>query len=129
MAIKAVNAEDSEMAGMVKSENLEVLKPELESRPRVYYKNLYRYSKCFIAGSVAFEHDGVKDCAEGAKITLTREDKKMYETVSDEFGDFKFDNLDEDSGKYNVEIEFRDYEKKSLEVELKTSANLQTIEF
>jgi len=127
-SIKAIKADDTEMAEMVKTEKLETLKPELKTNPSVYYKNLYRYSKCFIAGSVAFEQEGVEDCAEGARVVLTREGKKLDETETDNFGDFKFDNLDENSGKYSIEIEFRDCEKKTLDLDLETSTNLQTIE-
>lgn len=127
-AIQAIKVEDSKMAEMVKSEDLEVLKPELKTSPRVYYKNLHLYSKCFIAGSVAFENEGVQDCAEGAKVVLTKEGKKLGETITDEFGDFKFDRLDENSGKYLVEIEYKGFEKRVLDVELAASTNLQTIE-
>ena len=37
------------------SEKLEVLKPELGTKPRVYYKNLWRYTTAFIGGSVSEE--------------------------------------------------------------------------
>ena len=34
-------------------EKLEVLNPDIDTKPRVFYKNLHRYNKCFIGGSVA----------------------------------------------------------------------------
>jgi len=47
--------------------------------------------------------------------------------VSDAFGDFKFDRLEENSGSYQLEIGFRDYETKRLNVELKQSVYLGDI--
>ena len=32
---------------------LEVMRPELGTRPRVYYRNLWRYTKCFIGGTLS----------------------------------------------------------------------------
>ena len=40
-AIKLVLADDAEMAAAAAAEGLEVLRPELGAKPRVYYKNLY----------------------------------------------------------------------------------------
>ena len=54
-AMRAIKVEDDEMARMARDEGLEVMKPELGTKPRVYYRNLWRYSKCFIGGSVSAE--------------------------------------------------------------------------
>jgi Fe-S-cluster-containing dehydrogenase component len=126
-AMRIINVSDSEMAQIVKQENLEVLHPEYKTLPRVYYRNLYRYLKCFIAGSVAFQRDGVIDCADGAKVTLFRKSEKVSETAADNYGDFKFDNLGENSGDYRLEIDFRTYSRKIVEVRLSTSQNVGTI--
>ena len=117
------------MAEIVKNENLEVLHPEYKTSPRLYYKNLYRYTKCFIGGDVAFSKAGTVDCAEGAKVVLFKGSNKISEALTDNYGDFKLDHLDENSGSYRLEIEFRDYAKKTLEVDLKTSQNVGTILF
>jgi hypothetical protein len=93
----------------------------------VYYRNLYRFTRCFIGGSVAYEKEGITDCAEGARVALRRGSEKISEVLTDNFGDFKFDNLEENSGKYSLEIFFKDHEKKILEVDLKTSLSLETI--
>jgi Fe-S-cluster-containing dehydrogenase component len=126
-AMRIINVSDSEMAQIVKQENLEVLHPEYKTLPRVYYRNLYRYLKCFIAGSVAFQRDGVIDCADGAKVTLYQKSEKVGETAADNYGDFKFDNLGENSGDYRLEIDFRTYSRKIVEVRLSTSQNVGTI--
>ena len=49
------------------------MKPEAGTKPRVYYRNLWRYTKCFIGGSVAAEADGVVDCVEGATVRLLKD--------------------------------------------------------
>ena len=115
------------MQAIAASENLEILHPQYNASPRVYYKNLDRFTRCFIGGSVAFEKEGVMECAEGARVALLKGTEKMGEAVTDNFGDFKFDHLLEESGKYTVEIVFKDYDKKALEVDLKTSISLGTI--
>jgi len=126
-SMRLVHAEDSEMQKIIGSENLEVLHPEHKTRPRVYYKNLYRFLRCFIGGSVAFEADGITDCAEGAGVTLIKESKKIDEATTDNYGDFKFDNLEENSGNYSLDIEYPGYEKQTLEIDLKTSINMGTV--
>ena len=72
-AMRAIKVEDDEMARMAREEDLEVMKPELGTRPRVYYRNLWRYSKCFIGGTLAAEANGVVDCVEGANIMLSKD--------------------------------------------------------
>ncbi len=126
-AMRILNVEDYQMAQIVKQENLEVLYPEYKTLPRVYYRNLYRYLKCFIAGSVAFQKEGIADCADGAKVTLYRKSEKVGETTADNYGDFKFDNLDENSGDYHLEIDYRTYPRKTVEVRLTTSQNVGTV--
>ena len=117
------------MGKIAESENLEFLYPEFNTKPRVYYKNLYRYLKCFIGGSVAFQKEGITDCAEGARVALLKDSNKIDETMTDNFGDFKFDDLEENSGKYTLEVVFKDYDKKTLEVDLNEIINVGTINF
>jgi hypothetical protein len=121
-----VCAEDSEMQTIKKSEFLEVYQPQYKTKPRVFYKNLYRYTRCFIAGSVALKDKD--ECAEGASVTLIKDPKmKMGDAKTNNYGDFKIDNLEENSGKYSLAIELPGYQKKELSVDLKASVNLGTI--
>ena len=103
-AMRAVKVDDGEMDRIARDEGLAVMKPELGTRPRVYYRNLWRYATCFIGGSLSAEQGGAVDCVEGAKVRLVKAGKPVAETVSDNYGDFKLDKLDEDSGTYVVEI-------------------------
>jgi hypothetical protein len=98
----------------------------LKSNPRVYYKNLYRYTRSFIAGGVALRDKD--ECAEGAKVTLIHESTKTTAvTTTNNYGDFKFDNLEDNSGKYRLEIELVGRGKEIRVIELKASTNLGTI--
>jgi len=126
-ALRLSHADDSEMQKTIESEHLEILHPEYNTKPRVYYKNLYRFFKCFIGGNVAVTKKEITDCAEGARITLIKDSKKIGAAVTDNYGDFKFDNLEENSGRYLIEIDYTGFEKKTLEVDLKLSSTLETI--
>ena len=125
-AMRAVQVEDDEMARLAREQQLEVMKPELGTKPRVYYRNLWRYSKCFIGGSVAEEKNGVVDCVEGASVQLVKDGASVAVTTTDNYGDFKFDRLDEDSGPYSVQI-FSGGRSKTVETQLGVSVNLGEI--
>jgi hypothetical protein len=118
--------EGEESRGIEKGE---VFHPEYKTFPRVYYLNLSRYERCFIGGSVAVEKDDIVDCAEGAVVSLLKEGETISQTVTDNYGDFKFDDLEEKSGPYRLEITWRNYEKKMLDVDLKDSIYMGVITF
>jgi hypothetical protein len=125
-AMRAVSIEDADMARLAQDEGLEVIRPELATKPRVYYRNLWRYAKCFIGGSIASAANGVVDCVEGANVRLLRNGLLVAETTSDNYGDFKFDKLDEASGKYTVEISAQG-RSRIVDTQLGVSVNLGEI--
>ena len=125
-ALRMIHAEDTDMQAIREAEKLEVLQPELNTKPRVYYKNLYRYAKCFIAGSVALQDKD--ECAEGAQVTLTKGQQNSGKvTITNNYGDFKIDDLEENSGRYTLRIEYTGYETGAVEVDLTTSRNAGVI--
>ena len=125
-ALEAVYAEDAEMQKRVKDEGLEAYMPKLKTKPRVYYKNLYRYTHCFIGGSVALQDKN--ECAEGARVTLSNgSGKAIQETVANNYGDFKFDGLEENSGSYELEVSYPGYKTLKQRVDLKLSVNVGTV--
>lgn len=126
-AMTALCVEDEEMQRIVREEMLEVLHPEYGAKPRVYYKNFDRWTKVFIAGSLAGEIAGVTECIEGARVTLERNRAKIAEAVSDPYGDFRFGGLDEGSGSYALRIADPRFAPKTVEVTLGKSAVLDTI--
>jgi len=126
-AMRTVNVEDDEMKKVVEEEGLEVLHPEYRTRPRVYYKNLDRYLKAFVGGSLAGAIDGVTECVEGARVSLHRGGEKIAESRSDPYGDFRFRGLAEGSGAYRIEIAHERFAPKALEFNLGESTYLGTI--
>jgi Fe-S-cluster-containing dehydrogenase component len=125
-AMRAICVDDDAMAKLAAEQGLEVIKPELGTKPRVYYKNLWRYATCFIAGSVSAQANGVIDCVEGAQVRLLKNGAIVAEAATDNYGDFKFDRLDENSGDYVVEIAAAQG-KKSVTAKLGASINLGEI--
>ena len=125
-ALRLVCVEDSEMKKTVAAEALEVLRPQLKTSPRVYYRNLYRYTHCFIAGNVALKD--TDECAEGATIIVLDSSKKEVErTETNNYGDFRVDKIAENSGKYSVVIEYPEYGSKTAEVEVTESKSIGTV--
>lgn len=125
-AMRAICVDDVEMAKIAREQELEVVRPELETKPRVYYKNLWRYSTCFIAGSVSIETKGAVDCVEGATVRLLKNGAVVAEASTDNYGDFKFDRLSENSGDYSVEVAFGK-NKRAVKARLGESINLGEI--
>ena len=126
-AIRTMRAGDAEMEAMVKEEGLQVLRPELGTRPRVFYKNLDLWSKVFVGGSLEGSAGGVSTCIEGAKVMLKQGGRTIGETRSDPYGDFKFQGLEPASGRYRIEISAERYRNRDLDLDLKSSTYLGTI--
>lgn len=132
-ALQVVHAEDADVRIVCETEQLQALQPELASKPRVYYKNLNRFMRCFIAGNVVLRD--TDECAEGARVTLTVKSgnetrtraRTAIVTTTNNYGDFKIDNLKEDSGRYTLRIEQTGYETKNIEVDLAGSLNAGVI--
>ena len=127
-AMKSHLLEDADMQAMVRAEGLAVLQPELGCKPRVYYKNFDRYQKAFVGGALAGSIGGVLECIAGVTVVLTRDNRKIGETVTNTFGDFRFDGLDENSGKYSVEIEAPNFGRKVVEFVVESSLYLGTVD-
>jgi Fe-S-cluster-containing dehydrogenase component len=125
-AMQVVKVDDAEMARRVREEGLEVMSPELGTKPRVYYKNLWRYSSAFIGGSVEEEKGGLVDCAEGAVVRLMKDGNEIAKTTTDNYGDFKLDKLPEGSGAYTLDITYAG-RRTTVEATLGESINLGAI--
>lgn len=100
---RSVKVEDTEMQRIQAAEGLEVLKPELGTKPRVYYRNLHLFTRCFVGGSVVRVVDGVEDCVEGATVVLKRGGQEIGRATTDAFGEWKIDRLEPGSSGYRVE--------------------------
>ncbi len=126
-AFKTLKVSDGAMQKLADQQRLEVLQPELGTKPRVWYKNLWRYSTAFIAGTLSAEANGRVDCVEGARVALMKDGETIAEIASDNYGDFKFDRLAENSGPYTLVIEADGKAKKTVETGLERSVSLGEI--
>jgi len=117
-AIKFFELEPEKMMEMIEQDELKELCPELNVKPHVFYKNLYRYNDAFISGELLFNGE----CAEGISVFIkgtTESGEKIEEqTTTDCFGEFKFDSLK--PGDYTV----RTQKKVLKEVSIKESQNI-----
>lgn len=127
-ALTAVHIDGETLAEMIRAQGLETLEKEHRTtRPGVYYKNLYRFNRCFIAGSVATGKGGMEECIAGATVTLTRPPNLVRSTETDIFGDFRFDGLLKGSGEYRIEITCTDGRGKALTASLTESGSIGTV--
>jgi len=117
-AITAVKLEDESMRKRAQDEQLQVLKPELGTQPRVYYRNLHRFAAAFLAGSVVGQTGGRVECVENASVRLCGPDGKEQACCSDAFGDFKFDHLPVAEASYQLTVMHPDYVPREMSVQL-----------
>ena len=112
---------DSEPSRMMASEKLEVIHPEYELNPVVYYRGL---PKRFIAGEVVLS-DKKDECAEGVIVTLLDETgERNIET--DNFGDFEFEGLEPDR-EVLIRVKQEGYDPREFNVRTRTDINLGEI--
>jgi Fe-S-cluster-containing dehydrogenase component len=127
-AITAVKLDDEAMRKRAQDEQLQVLKPELGTSPRVYYRNLYRFTAAFLAGSVVGQVGNRTECVEGASVSLRGPDGKEQVCRSDAFGDFKFDHLPVAAASYQLKVTHPDYPSREISVQLTDSRSLDPIQ-
>lgn len=101
---RALKIDDTEMQRIKEEEGLDVLLPEENTKPRVYYKNLHLMTTCFISGTAVITVDGVEECAEGADVILKQNGTEVGRATTDVFGEFKIDKLDKKSGSYELQV-------------------------
>jgi Fe-S-cluster-containing dehydrogenase component len=88
--------EESELSELISQ--AEVMKPEAGARPRAYYLNI---PGRFVAGTV---YDPVtEEVVIGAGCTLSGSSGRDLTTTTDGFGDFWFDDLEEDTFSLKIE--------------------------
>ena len=126
-AIRSLKAEDAEMQQVVKDEALSVLHPVHGTRPRVWYKNLHRFTHAFVGGTLARQADGVTDCVQGVTVRLMKDGRAVAETTSDAYGDFKIDRVPANSGAYTLEIAATTGATKMIPVTLGESVYVGTV--
>lgn len=115
---RTLKVTDDEMRQIAKQESLDVLLPEQNSKPRVYYKNLHLMTSCFVSGSVVVHVKGVEECAANADVVLKRNGAEAGRTTTDVFGEFKIDKLEPRSGRYELQVGLEPAHSLSLTLDL-----------
>lgn len=112
--------QESEVGKIVKSRLAEPFHPEYGTEPNVYYLNLYKMTRHFIAGNVAFKDADA--CAEGVEVKLIKEETGENKTsITDVFGCFDFDGL-EPNTKYCLTLNYPGYASKKIGIALGESS-------
>ena len=129
-ALTVLKTTDEAMQAMARAEGLQVLKPELRTRPRVYYRGLGVTTGCFIGGNVAArQRDGTLDNVAGATVELTLGDgSPPVQTTTDAWGDFKIDGLPRNGGRFSIRIQHRELGAADLSGTLESSRYLGSVE-
>jgi Fe-S-cluster-containing dehydrogenase component len=112
----------SEIAKKLQTSRAEVLRPELNTRPGIYYIGLHKIDKLFLGGAVIF--GDTDECADGVTVTLAS-GELLKTAVTNNYGNFEFDGLE--TGKYRLEFKSEGYSVKTMEIDLKTDSYLKEI--
>lgn len=122
--LRAVKCTDEEMGRIAEKENLETDEAARSNKPHVWYKNLHRFSREFIAGSASWIVGEIEDAVPGAEVVLKKNGETVGSQTTDYFGDFKFDGLEPESGSYEININAEGFENYRTEVNLSESIYL-----
>lgn len=99
-AMQSARLTDVELQELRGREELEELRPDLQSRPRVLYRNLHKVNRLFVGGTVTRRRlEGGSDNVAEAEVELLVPGASSATICrTDIFGDFKFDNLQAAAG-------------------------------
>lgn len=126
-ALESVHVSDEALRELAAQQSLEVLRPELDTKPRVLYRNLGRVRSCFLGGNVVrTSADGRKENVTGARVEVTIKGGDARNAVTDHFGDFKIDGL-QGGAQYSLHIQHPQFGQAQLAGVLRTSENLGSI--
>ncbi len=127
-ALQAEKLDDAALAAKAEQEGYAPVDPALAAtRPRVLYRNLHRYRKCFIGGTVLTTRNGIEECLEGARVKIYRDGRACGDAGTDAFGEFKVDALEEGAGLHEVHVTATGHAPVRLEATLGESVNLGEI--
>lgn len=104
-AIRALKASDAALEKMAQEEGLKALRPELGTRPRVFYRHLEPVLTHFIGGTVTANGANIEE----AEVELWRDGRKVAGTRTDAFGDFRIDGIAPGSAGYTVRVTHPQY--------------------
>ncbi|MDR3364766.1 MAG: oxidoreductase [Clostridiales Family XIII bacterium] len=118
-ALMAIRMEDAEFEKLIREKGLVSLAPA-SVQPRVWYKNLHRYTKNMIAGEIAYmDSPDTEVCAEGVEVLLKKDGAACAKTCTSAFGEFYFDPVEPNSGDYEISAELPGRGNVSVRVTMK----------
>ncbi|WP_231110481.1 4Fe-4S dicluster domain-containing protein [Burkholderia territorii] len=128
-AIRSVNLDDARLAAMVEQERLTVLRPELGTKPRVFYKNLADALTHLVAGNICEDLGDGRLCnLEDAEVILRdAADGSERTTRTDHFGDFRFSGLTAPASHIELRVRKDGTEKILASCDRTGSVNLGTL--
>jgi Fe-S-cluster-containing dehydrogenase component len=109
-ALQSLRLTDEEFQELKSRDALEELRPELQNRPRVVYRNLHKATRYFLGGTVTRRlADGGLDNVPEAQVELILAAAPAASGVTDSFGDFKFDDLAATEASWTVRVSHPQY--------------------
>lgn len=125
-ALESVYVTDEELRALALERGLEGIRPELDTKPRVLYRNLERVRSCFLGGNVfRTGADGRAENVAGAHVEVLINGENRS-AVTDHYGDFKIDGL-ERGAQYALRVRHLEFGQAELSGVLRTSENLGSI--
>lgn len=118
---------DAQLQTARQQEGLAELRPDLGSRPRVFYRHLHRVQSLFIAGTVlrrAASGQGFDAVMDANIRLLATASGEVHETRTNAFGDFRLDGLPVDIGSCSLRIESDGAVIQAAEMVLHTSRHV-----
>jgi Fe-S-cluster-containing dehydrogenase component len=112
-ALAAVKLTDEARDRMIAAQEI-APPPGSRHRPRLFYRNLGRYTAEFVGGTLVGQEAGRESCLAGAQVALWQGETRIGETTSDAFGDFRFDGLAAGSRGLRLEATAAGYRAASL---------------
>ncbi len=112
------------MAKAAAAEDLQAFRADLGTSPRVFYKNLHRWTKAFVAANVVCAD--TDENAEGATAVVELAGQKVGEAETNNYGDFVVDKL-EPGREYTLTVSAAGYKAATVAVMLDKSRSLGSL--
>ena len=117
-ALMAIYMEDAEFEKLTTEKGLISIASE-DVGPRIWYKNMHRFTKNMIAGEIAYiEGKDSEVCADGVEVLLKKDGEIVAKTRTSTFGEFYFDPVEPNSGEYEVFSELPGRESVSVKISM-----------
>ena len=128
-AIRALKLDDEELAKRIEEEGLSTLNPELNTKPRVFYRGLNEVLCHLITGNICeVAGNGRQQNLAGVEVVLIDSaEGGERSTKTDAFGDFRFDGLTADVSTIEVRLRRNGMEVPIASRQRSGSLNLGTL--